>query len=400
MRIAYLFTTFPKLSERFFLREVAALRARGLELEVYSMIGGEAVAEAGAVRHFRALDWLMLVPELAGWLLRRPGVSAGLLWQLRPWRYRSLTNWGENALGLALAVRFARHFAKRGYRCTHATWATAPAMASDALRRLVGLPYTMEAHAYDVFRDGGDALLEQKLAAAQCIRSSTEATASELRKRMEMAGISTPVVCIRRGLDAFPEMSPPQYAPGAPLRVLSVGRLIEKKGYLLQLAVFREWQRRGIAFRAEIVGEGPLRSQIETRIRQYGLVDQVTLTGKLSHAEVDRCYRSADLFLFCGQVSASGDRDGFPNVIGEAMAYALPVFTTDVSGTTEGVVDGETGYVIDLADAAVCAERIHAQMQDAAALQRVTTQALDWLHREFSTAENVRRLAQTLWGAD
>ena len=73
------------------------------------------------------------------------------------------------------------------------------------------------------------------------------------------------------------------------------------------------------------------------------------LTGKLEYAQVEALYAQANLFLFTGLVSASGDRDGFPNVIGEAMAHSLPVFTTDVSGTTEGVRDGVRGTVVDLA---------------------------------------------------
>lgn len=349
------------------------------------------------MRHFRAGDWLRLLWECPVWLLRRPAQFFGLLGLLVPWHYRALINWAENVLGLACALRFAREFVSKGYEATHATWATAPGMASYALGVLTGLPYTLEAHAYDVFRDGGDAHLLRKLASAQRVRSSTEATARELRQRMERAGIVTPVICVRRGLESVPRALPERGLPGPLLRVLSVGRLIEKKGYLEQLEIFRAWHRSGLPFEASIVGEGPMRPMIEKRIAELGLGDEVRLLGKLDHDVVDCCYGSADLFLFCGQVSASGDRDGFPNVIGEAMAHGLPVFTTDVSGTTEGVVDGERGYVIDLSDPASCAAAIHARMQDVEAIRQVTAQALCWLQQEFDTEANVARLQGALW---
>lgn len=394
-KVAYLFTTFPKLSERFFLREVEALRAQGFDFDLYSLIGGRSESSAGPVGEMGLWGWLCLPFEILYWLTAQPRTVLLLLRKLFSFGYGSWTNLAENLLGAAFAIRSARRFRDAQYHCSHATWATAPAMAAWVLQALIELPYTMEAHAYDVFRDGGDRFLVEKLRGAQAVRSSTEATSVALRERL---GDQTDVevTCVRRGLTDIPAYAAP-LAIGEVMHVLSVGRLIEKKGYDQQLQLYAQWAQAGVPFRASIVGDGPLYSMLEEQINALGLVEFVCLTGKLEYAAVEAKYREADLFLFSGRISASGDRDGFPNVIGEAMAASVPVFSTDVSGTTEGIRDGETGYLIELSDMETLSARMLRLMRDTQALQHVTTEAYRWIQESFSVDENVRRLRAALW---
>ena len=170
------------------------------------------------------------------------------------------------------------------------------------------MPYTLEAHAYDVFRDGGDAFLTTKLQAAQALRSSTDATSRELEERLG-AGAGNEVVCVRRGLGAIPEYRTP-VAAVVELKILSVGRLIEKKGYFHQLEIYAQLMARGISFHASIVGEGPL-------VTHSGQIVELGLGARDAHRQTGvfaggALYFQANLFLFTGLVSASGDRDGFP----------------------------------------------------------------------------------------
>lgn len=405
MRIAYIFTTFPKLSEQFFLREVLELQRQGVELELYSVFGGSDESEAGPVTRMHFADWMLLPVELLYWLFWRPRAVFRALLKLLPWGYGSLTNYGENALGIAFGLRFAREFRTRGYASVHATWATAPGMVVYLADQLTGIGYTMEAHAYDVFRDGGDAFLEAKLAGARAIRSSTEVTSEALRQRLICASVNSvqgmpAVTCIRRGLTGIPRFKSPQpLFPGQPMRAITVGRLIEKKGYIMQLEIYKAWLDQGVDFEAIIVGEGPLYKKLKARLAELGLAQSVRLVGKLEYVQVTELYAQSDLFLFTGVVSASGDRDGFPNVIGEAMAHSLPVFTTDVSGTTEGTPHSIRGTVLDLAKPEQAAEEIVAAMRNSAALEQMTRAAYDWVVSDFQVESNVRSLRKALWGA-
>jgi glycosyltransferase involved in cell wall biosynthesis len=406
MRIAYIFTTFPKLSEQFFLREVLELKRQGVTLELYSVFGGSDESAAGPVNRMHFADWVLLPIELLYWLFRRPQVLFGALLKLLPRGYGSWINYGENVLGIAFGLRFARKFRNAGYTSIHGTWATAPGMVVYLADQLTGMGYTLEAHAYDVFRDGGDAFLEAKLIGARAIRSSTEVTAEALRQRLSCACASSvqgmpKVHCIRRGLAGIPAYQAPKpRGVRQSLRVITVGRLIEKKGYLKQLEIYKSWQHKGIEFEAAIVGEGPLRKELRTRIDALGLQPWVQLMGQLEYQQVSELYAQSDLFLFTGVVSESGDRDGFPNVIGESMAHSLPVFTTDVSGTTEGIPNGIRGTVIDLAEPKQTADLIVAVMQDTAQLEQTTRAAYDWVVSDFQVAGNVHSLRKALWGAD
>ena len=118
-------------AERFFLREVIELKRQGLSLSIYSMIGGSADSEAGPVRCFSLMDWLRIIPESLYWLWVQPAACQTILIHFFRARFGSWTNFGENSLGLAFALRFARQFRNEGYDYVHATWATAPGMAAS-----------------------------------------------------------------------------------------------------------------------------------------------------------------------------------------------------------------------------------------------------------------------------
>jgi glycosyltransferase involved in cell wall biosynthesis len=392
-RVAYLFTTFPKLSEQFFLREVLELQKQGVAIDLYSIVGGQDESEAGPVVQMNAWAWVCLAPELIYWLLRKP-TALGSIVRIFFTRYGSWTNLGENLIGAAFALRFARLFRRKAYDFTHATWATAPGMAAYALRLLIGQCYTLEAHAYDVFRNGGDSHLALKLSSAKAVRSSTESTAHVLRDCVTDS--VPPVYSVRRGLPQMPDYQEPSKRAG-PLQVLSVGRLIEKKGYFQQLKIYAAWKREKVPFRATIIGEGPLRGPLESAVQEYGLSGDVDLVGRLEYAEVERYYRTADLFLFTGVVSVSGDRDGFPNVIAEAMSYSLPVFSSDVSAITEVIADGTTGFIIDVNEPSAAARQISVAMAQRELLKRVTGDAHDWLLSSFDVKKNMSCLKSLLW---
>jgi len=403
MRIAYIFTTFPKLSEQFLLREVLELQRQGIEVEIYSILGSSDKSEAGPVKRMGFSDWVLLIVESVYWVGKRPKVVARALLRLLPFRYRSWTNYGENILGTAFALSFARRFRAANYRGMHATWATGPAMVAFLKDQLIGGGYTLEAHAYDIFRRGGDAFLLEKIQAADGVRVSTEGAKTELELRLRTAasgdGKTMPrIINVRHGLHSIADYCPPRISyPEQPIRAISVGRLVEKKGYFQQLKIYRHWLAQGVDFQATIAGGGPLFREIREAIRSQGLAAHVKLTGALKHSEVADLYRQSTVFLFTGLVSSCGDRDGFPNVIGEAMAYSLPVFSTDVAATTEGVIDGVTGRVIDLSDPEKTAMQILRDLSNHDWIDRTTQAAHQWIREEFDVQKNMRSLREAFW---
>lgn len=137
-----------------------------------------------------------------------------------------------------------------------------------------------------------------------------------------------------------------------PLRILATGRLVWKKGFDYLLAALQRLAQRGVAFRAEILGDGELRPQLRYSIVDLGLEPYVTLGGAVSSAEVLQRLQDTDVFVL------SSVEEGISNAVLEAMASAVPIVTTTAGGMAEAVTDGIEGFVVGVRDVAALADRI------------------------------------------
>ena len=172
------------------------------------------------------------------------------------------------------------------------------------------------------------ALPDQQLAAA-FIHTSTEMG----RRALAARGLAPEkIICIRRGLDRLHPMKPLRRSR-APLHLLCIARLVEKKGLDRQLRIYAALRTAGVPFVARIIGDGPLRPELEKRAGQLGIAAQLTFTGHLPQHEVWNQLGWADVLLHTGIIAPSGDRDGLPNVIPEAMSAGVLVVTSPAAAT-------------------------------------------------------------------
>jgi len=388
--IVYLFERYPVLSQTFLRREIEGLRANGLRVEIYSMLASRGAVPAGAFFNFKCRQAGRLVYALPRELMRDPSLLRDG-WRLY-WNYRP-TN-GENFWSTVWAVIFAfccaGELRRKRPGLVHGVWATGPATAAAVLSRLCGVPFTFGAHAYDLHRHGGDAFLEPKLRAARFVHTSTEANVACLRERANGADVR--VVLARRGLGQLPaEIA--RDAAARPVRLLSVGRLVAKKGHRLQIAACAVLRARGVRFHLRIVGDGPLREELERQIDRERLGDAVELCGEVAPERVEEHYRWADAFWHTGVVDPEGDRDGLPNVIPEAFSYELPVITNCAPGATEAVADGVTGLVVDATDTDELADAVERLADDPALRRRLGEAGRDWVAKNFLAERNSAILA-------
>ena len=187
---------------------------------------------------------------------------------------------------------------------------------------------------------------------------------------------------------------------GATLHLLSVGRLVEKKGQLHQIDACAELARRGRLFRLRIVGEGPLRGALEARIAAAGLAGSIRLDGERPPDEIWDAYAWADVFWHTGIVDSQGDRDGLPNVIPEAMACGLPVISSTAGGAGEAVCDGVTGLIVaDPSKVAALADAAGRLADDATLRANFGAAGRKWVEENFLAEVNTRRLAEAFAAA-
>ncbi|MHB8311746.1 MAG: glycosyltransferase [Candidatus Dormibacteria bacterium] len=357
--VGYLTKRFPRLSETFILGEILGLEAAGVPLRLYALAHpGEDLVQpdvalvasqvvylhGGAGRRHRAADATAVLAAHSRLFWRSPRRYLGVVAYIaRKRRHLSTLRHFLEAgrLALLLEAEDSRHL--------HAAFAHGPASVAHFVHLLTGLPFSFAAHAKDLYLSAPD-LLARKIAAAEFVLACSESAAAALRS---LAGSDPGKIRLaHHGVDTgrfAPEPAVPAAGEGA-LRILAVGRLVEKKGYPVLLQALAALVAGGSAISCQIIGSGPQRAGVEADIERWGLDGAVTLLGSRTHNEVAAAYRSADVFVQASVILADGDRDGIPNSLLEAMASGLAVVASDVAGIPEVVRPG-CGLLVPPGDA-------------------------------------------------
>lgn len=347
-RIGYVIGTYPSLTTTFIDREIRGLRAMGADIEILSirhpgpdlsdatktmMVGISYLLPASPIKlvaahltygvrleYWKILTFLLTAPH--------PGWKA---------RLKTLAHFGEAILATHILDNMS-------LRRIHAHFVDRAAVVAMTASRLLGIPYSVTAHANDIYVN--PILLEAKLESSEFAVTCTEFN------RVHLASFVSPetdLIRLYHGLE-LDRYQPQPSARQSPPMILAVGQLKEKKGLGDLIAACAGLAGDGRQFSCVIIGDGPLRHRLESQILEAGLSDRLTLTGALAHHQVVESYRRASIFALPCVTASDGDRDGIPNVVLEAMAMALPVVSTRHSGVPEAVEDGVSGILVPPGD--------------------------------------------------
>jgi glycosyltransferase involved in cell wall biosynthesis len=395
--IAYVLKSYPRMSETFIANEIHLLEKLGLKLRLFSILERRDPQRHAVVDAIRApVEYLPQVTSLSEtpfllWLSRNGPKFFGSHWRLlnaRPINYAQTL---FSALRLVFKHRraswrrpetsFIKEFLQAGaiaegvlaagtIRHLHAHFCHSATTVAMFVSRLCDLPFSFTAHAKDIYVSSlnpGD-LLQTKLRSATfavtCVKANQEHLASLSIKK-------TPIYNIYHGLDTrrFAPRDGAAEELATPL-LLSVGRLVEKKGFPVLIEACRLLKERCYKFRCQIIGApGPCERQVVSLIHELGLEDIVALRPAVTQEELRDVYRRATLFVLPCQITDNNDRDGIPNVLVEAMASELPVVSTNISGIPELIDHDVNGMLAPQKDARALAEAI-AKLLDAPVLRR------------------------------
>jgi colanic acid/amylovoran biosynthesis glycosyltransferase len=393
-RVAYLLLWFPEPSQTFVLDEVNTLVRLGLDVQVYTLYGLRSASRLQGLAKVLApvhhLGTAALGPLVRD-LLRLgptwgPGAAA-FLRQVAVRRWRSLETAGEALWACLAGVHLAGIMAAAGIDHIHAPWANGPATAAWVASTLSGLPFSFSGRAHDLYPPDG--ALKEKLAAASFVRTNTRSNQKFLVELYpQEAG---KVVNIYNGVSLAAPGEPRSQA-GPPFHLLALGRLVPKKGFAVLLAACRLLSDQGLDFRLTLAGDGPERRQLRELIHRQGLAGRVSLTGAVPHREVARLMAQADLLVMPSLIAPSGDRDGIPNVILEALFCEVPVLATAVSGIPEVIREGDTGWLTDPGDPEALARAAAAALAAPAEARRRAEHGRALVAREFNSQKNYGRL--------
>ena len=381
-RVAYVVRSWPRLSQTFVVGEVLALEKLGVELVLFSMTDpGERLVQPQVGQVRAAVEYLDAAPRrgsrLAGHarlLISSPGrylrsLGVALVGSRLVAGYTTSTALGCFAQAVHVTGRLrAATRAGRPVRHLHAHFAHDPALIGLFTARLTGLPFSATAHARDLYQLGVPALAARARAAAAlvvCCRAN-----ADYLQRVLPPALRRHVLVLHHGVDLEVFRPADRAARATPL-IVSVGRLVEKKGFGDLLTACVALLDAGVAFRCVVYGDGPLREQLLAQRDRLGLADQVQFAGERLQRDLVPALQGADVFALTPFVTDDGDRDGVPNVLVEAMACGLPVVATAAGGVPELVRHGENGLLAEPHDVAAIARHLTTLLLDAPLRQRL-----------------------------
>ncbi len=373
LRVAYLLLRPPSYSETFINSEIRTVHAAGVDVMVFPTRPDHSSRIADAARAL----W-------AG--LRHPLRLAAHVNRLG-------TGYGPRALlAAACAVDLAGAVRRFAPDIVHAHFVNLPTAIAVLLAAELGVPATAMAHAADVTLDANRVALRRRLSQLDHLFVISAATAGQLAA----AGVdlaATPNSVVRAAFDGeYREGPPPRPAASDdPVRLITIARLVEKKGVATAVEAVARLVGEGRPVRYDVYGDGPLRDELRCRIDALQLSAVVTLHGAVAHDVAMRALAAAHVAVLPCRRAENGDVDGIPIFLMEAAARGVPVVTTGVSGIPE-LVEPDTGWLVPPEDCEALTDAIRCVVEAPEESIRRSAALRDRLRGEYAPHLQARRL--------
>lgn len=393
-RIAYILSMFPALSETFILRELLELERSGVELTILSL-----KPFTDRIVHPEAQSLMTRVPVhyaspcrgLArfAWLaLSRPAKVVKLAADFHASFQGSSLSLVKSFTAMVLASDLIPILRARECTHVHAPWATYPATAALFCSRMAGYSFSFSARAHDLFLE--DHGLAVKFREARFAQTITEYNRLLIERRY-FRQPNPHLHVIHSALN--PEEFRARPEPFGTPMVLSIGRMVEMKGFAHLIEACALMRDQGVAFTCCIVGQGPLHDDLSRLIQQRRLADRVHLRKPMAQAEIRRLLAQATCFVLPCITANDGDQDGIPNVLMEAMASGVPVVSCPTSGVPELVQHGRTGLLARPRDPESLSQQIVKLLLDPQLRDRLAEAGRRKVESDFDIRKTAAKLA-------
>lgn len=385
--LAYLFERFPSFTQTFCYREIVELRRQDVSPAIFSV--RRPVDEP-------AQDWDAAIVGQVEYLpgdeqLVREVDRAARKGKLPASATREIARWGRKTdfLRLYQAAYLGPRLQALGMRHVHAHFAGLAARTAYWIDRFFGIGFSFTAHANDIFAPKHfEVSLGELIHAARGVVTVSDFGVRFLCEQYPRDAAKIHRVYNGIELARFPRAE----FTGTPPAIISIGRLIEKKGFPDLIEACRVLRERGIEFRCQIIGEGPLERSLRDQITAAGLTTVVTLTGPLPQGEVIERLAHGALFALPCVADAGGGMDNLPTVVMEAMAAGLPVVSTALGGLPEMVSDGVTGLLVPEHQPFALANAIAKILADQRLARSLGEAGRQWAAELFSIDKNAEAL--------
>jgi glycosyltransferase involved in cell wall biosynthesis len=394
VRLAYLYSRYPVLSQTFCDTEMLALERGG-----FSLVVGSIYPPLTSIRHPQ-------VGRLQAPVHYAPPPAILRLWEEK---IRVENRWPEQLIaaheqkygsGVKAATRarnatyFAELFARNKVGHFHVHFANRAAHTALFLKAMTNLTFSVTAHGQDFMADlGNDDLLREICAAAEFVAVETEYSRGLMAQRCPESADKIHRVYNGMDLTNFVGRTATVQTAG-PVRILSVGRLVSFKGFEYLIEACEQLRQRNVPFRCEIIGDGPLRERLQQQIDTLRLGALVTLEGALPQDSVIEKLEGCDIFALASTSDDKDASDVFPTVILEAMASARAAVSTTMAGIPESVVDKETGLLVPAGESGLFADALEILCRDSDLRSRYGSAGRARVEKHFQIETTVRPLRE------
>lgn len=427
LKVAYIMSRFPKLTETFILYEMLAMEEQGVQVEVYPLLKARQTAahQEGASVLVKIVELfsksqgeLKMHPESVPFV-QRANYQPFFSWQIllahlyfifhAPLAYLQVlwvlikANWGSLNFLLGVlsifpkTVYFARHMQENKIDHVHAHFANHPAAAAFIIHRLTGIPFSFTAHGADLQVD--QHMLREKVQEAKFVVAISsfnrdliiEKCGSQYADRVKVihCGVNTALFSLS-----------PHHAESAQtnaaLQILCIGTMYEVKGHVYLIDACGLLRDQGVPFNCYLVGDGPFRPALEAQIERLGLTDCVSFYGQRTQQEISGLLKQVDTLAVPSIPTNSGRREGIPVVLMEAMASGVPVVASGISGIPELVDHEISGLLVPPRDPQALANALKRLYGDPALRERLGKSGREKVLQEFDLHKNAALLADSI----
>lgn len=404
MRLAYLMSYFPKVSETFILREMTELRKFGFEISIYPI-----VKKTVRTIHPEALSFMNSINSIpffsaksfffnCKFALCHPFLYFQTLFLIIRAYKKNLKMLVKSLSVFGKAAPAAGLMKKEGIEHIHAHFATHAALYAWIIHRFSGIPFSFTAHAHDIYLKKHQPLLVNKINEAKFVITISQYNQNFLSSLLGEA-VTKKIQVVHCGV------RPEKYAASKTrtpieerIEILSIGSLRDYKGQTYLIRACQKLKQAGIPFICRIIGSGELESELKNEIISLGLSDLVTLEGAKNQDEVIRFLADANCYIQPSIITAEGRMEGIPVAIMEAGASSLSIIATDISGVSELIKNEINGLLIPEKDVlAIYDAAIYLHNHPDQARQLGETCRKTILH-DFSLLTESRKLADLFLG--
>ncbi|MDQ6886952.1 MAG: glycosyltransferase family 4 protein [Gemmatimonadota bacterium] len=402
-RVAYVLLRYPGLTDTFIRREVMGLRGAGIDLEVFARTAADRPvpvdpsAPAGPVTYFGPVNAARSRIAALNYLRKKPWTFIRLGLFITRHAYGSDKTGARDRRTLVEAAWLAQILARHGVTRIHAPWADQAALFSFVASRLLGVPFTVQARASEIHRSTNSPAVADRVRFADFVITNSHYNERYLSGLLRRQG-TPPIHVIYNGLE-LSSFTPGDGGTrgGSPLRILSVGRLVEPKGFRYLLRACRMLKDWGCDFTCEIIGgpQDPDDTVTWLELRRLhtdlGLESIVDFCGAQPFSAVLAAYRRGDIFVLPCVRARDGSHDITPNALIEAMAMGLPVVSTTSGAIPEIVDHGINGLLVPTNDEQALAEALRGLLHDPVRRRALGQAARRKIEQRFDIAHNVQR---------